>query len=50
MYFLNRQFNDVTLCVISEADELKKMRRSFKIKRAEADEDKKALKKYKYDP
>lgn len=31
-------------------DELIKLRRAYKIKRAEAEEEKKALQKYKYDP
>jgi predicted transcriptional regulator len=44
-----RQFSEVTSQLVS-AGELKKWRRAYKIKTAEAAEDKKALAKYKYDP
>lgn len=48
-YFTRKQYENVTLSVI-ESKELKKLRRAYQIKRAEAEEDKKALSKYKYDP
>ena len=48
-YFTERNFLDVSLRVI-DASEIKKMKRAYQIKRAEAEDDKKALAKYKYDP
>ena len=35
---------------VLEASEVKKLKRAWQIKKAEADEEKKALAKYKYDP
>jgi len=48
-YFTNSQYQDVTLRILT-AQEVKKFRRAWQIKKAEADEEKKALAKYKYDP
>lgn len=48
-YYVTRQYQDVTENIM-DAKEIKKLRRAYQIKRAEADEDKKALAKYKYDP
>ncbi|TNV81009.1 hypothetical protein FGO68_gene16726 [Halteria grandinella] len=48
-YYVTRQYQDVTENILDQK-EIKKLRRAYQIKRAEADEDKKALAKYKYDP
>lgn len=48
-YFNTRQYKEITENLM-DAKEIKKLRRAYQIKRAEADEDKKALAKYKYDP
>lgn len=48
-YFTDLIFNKVTTKVL-DSKEIKKLRRAYNIKKAEAEEDKKALSKYKYDP
>ena len=48
-HFTEATFNSVSSKVLSEK-ELKKMKRAYKIKTAEAEEEKKALKKYQFDP
>jgi hypothetical protein len=48
-FFTREMFKEVTLKVLEEK-ELKKMKRAYEIKKAEAEEEKKALAKYKYDP
>lgn len=48
-YYVTMQYQDVTENIL-DPKEIKKLRRAYQIKRAEADEDKKALAKYKYDP
>ena len=48
-YTAKKQYEEVTLKVL-EPNEVKKLRRAWQIKKAEADEEKKALAKYKYDP
>lgn len=48
-YTTKRQYEEVTLKVL-EPNEVKKLRRAWQIKKAEAEEEKKALAKYKYDP
>lgn len=45
---INENFNNVTIKLI-EAKELKRLYRAYQIKKAEAEEDKKALAKYKFD-
>ncbi len=48
-YTTKKQYDEVTLKVL-EPNEVKKLRRAWQIKKAEAEEEKKALAKYKYDP
>ena len=47
--FTNNLYDTFTVKVFQE-EELRRMQRAYYIKRAEADADKKALSKYKYDP